>query len=118
LVFFVFQVPNPLALSMILCLYTPSLHATIVSPFAVGLQFRSRGYTCISDFVSQDCMITLHSSDLSQLDITFPQQLENGLLYSDPILMPTTVEHCSPPPPELRDCLPSSVNSNTSPAMV
>jgi hypothetical protein len=68
------------------------------------VQFRSRGYTCVSDFDSQDCMITLHSSDPSQPDITFPQHFRDGLLYSDPIIIPTTVEQ--------------SRASNTSPALV
>jgi hypothetical protein len=103
---------------MVFCLYTPSLPATIVSPFSLGLQLHSRGYTCVSNFDSCDCTVTLHSRDPAAPDISFPQRLLRGLLFSHPILFPSSLAHSASPPPELVPVLPFPPNSTTTPSVV
>jgi hypothetical protein len=77
-----------------------------VSPFSLGLQLGSRGYTCVSDFDSQVCSVTLHSRDSLVPDVLFPQRLLRGLLFSRPVLFPPTDKHAAPPPTELQQFLP------------
>jgi hypothetical protein len=96
----------PSGSTMVLCLYTPSLHATIVSPYSIGLQLGSRGYTCVSDFDSQACSVTLHSREPSVSDVSFPQRLLRGLLFSRPVLFPPADKHAASPPTELQQFLP------------
>jgi hypothetical protein len=42
------------------CLYTPSLPATIVSPYDVGVQYGCCGYSCTSSFDGINCIVCLH----------------------------------------------------------
>jgi hypothetical protein len=91
----------PSGSTLVHCLFTPSLPATIVSPFAIGLQFNSRGYTCVSDFPSHTCSVTLHSMSPTVPDLSFPQVLVRGLLFSHPVLFPTVDQHSMPPPTAL-----------------
>ena len=68
---------------MVKCYYTPSLPATIISPDAMGVQFRCRGYTSISNFDGTNCCVRLcHCRRVSE-DIVVP------LLY--------THNHCCHP---------------------
>jgi hypothetical protein len=101
----------PSGSTLVHCLYTPSLPATIVSPFAIGLQLRSRGYTCISDFPSRSCTVTLHSMSPSVPDVSFPQVLVRGLLFSLPVFFPSPDQHTMPPPSDLIAYTESSVST-------
>lgn len=92
---------DPSGHTMVFCLFTPSLPATIVSPFSIGLQFHARGYSCVSDFDSCHCSVTLHSRNPDTPDVSFPQRLLRGLLFSLPVLFPSDTDHKAPPPPTL-----------------
>jgi hypothetical protein len=79
---------DPSGHTFVYCLLTPSLPATIVSPFSVGLQYNARGYSCITNFDTRECSIVLCSRDPSVPNLSFPQHLHRGLLFSHPILYP------------------------------
>jgi hypothetical protein len=42
---------------LVRCLYTPTLPATIVSPFDLGIQYRCNGYSCESKFSGAECTV-------------------------------------------------------------
>ena len=75
---------------MVPCFLTPSLPATIISPDKVGRFFRCRGYTSISNFNGVGCQLRLHHCRRISEDITVPLVLDRGLLYSEPLIRPTT----------------------------
>ena len=83
---------------MVKCFHTPSLHATIVSPDAVGHQLGCRGYTSVSNFDGVDCQIRLHHCRRTSEDIVMALTLRRGLLYSDPLILPSSSEHSGPLP--------------------
>ena len=85
---------------MVHCYYTPSLEATIVSPDAAGRELQCRGYTSVSNFDGVGCSLTLHHCRRVSQDVEFPLTLVQGLLYTDPLIPPTTGdERCRPMPP-------------------
>jgi hypothetical protein len=94
--------------TFVYCLLTPSLPATIVSPFSVGLQYNARGYSCSTDFDTHECCVVLRSRDPSVPDLSFPQHLHCGLLFSRPINYPTEQQHDAIPPASLAATLPFS----------
>ena len=75
---------------MVQCYYTPTLPATILSPHAMGRQLHCRGYTSISNFDGTDCSLSLHHCRRVSEDVTFPLTLVRGLLYTPPLVAPTT----------------------------
>ena len=75
---------------MVRSYYTPTLPATILSPSAMGGQFHCRGYTSISNFDGNDCSLSLHHCRRVSEDVTFPLTLVRGLLYTLPLVAPTT----------------------------
>jgi hypothetical protein len=104
--------------SMVFCLYTPTILATIVSPYAIGLQYRARGYTCSSDFHTQVCAVTIYFHKHSGDDITFPLHSIRGLLCSEPLFFPNDIKHAEPSPPELWDRIPNITNPVNSPPYI
>jgi hypothetical protein len=84
------------------CLYTPTLPATIVSPHDAGIQYQCNGYSCASNFDGTDCSIRLHFQPASQQrDICFPLTLIRGLLFSKPVVLPTSSQHSAPVPSKI-----------------
>ena len=75
---------------MVRSYYTPTLPATILSPHAMGRQLHCRGYTSISNFDGTDCSLSLHHCRRVSEDVTFPLTLVRGLLYTPPLVAPTT----------------------------
>jgi hypothetical protein len=104
--------------SMVFSLYTPSIAATIVSPYALGLQYRARGYTVTSDFNTQVCAVTIHLHERTGDDIIFPMHSIRGMLYSEPLIFPNDIQHAEPSPPELWDRIPNITNPVTSPPYI
>jgi hypothetical protein len=104
--------------SMVFSLYTPSISATIVSPYALGLQYRARGYTVTSDFNTQVCAVTIHLHERTGDDIIFPLHPIRGMLYSEPLIFPNDIQHAEPSPPELWDRIPNITNPVTSPPYI
>jgi hypothetical protein len=87
---------------LIRCLYTPTLPATIVSPYDVGLQYNCSGYSCASHFDGTHCTVTLHCRSLDYGSaLCFPQILLRGLLFSEPILLPDQHQHTAPVPSDM-----------------
>jgi hypothetical protein len=88
---------------MVTCYLTPSLEATIVSPDAIGHEFQCRGYTSVSNFDGVGCSLTLRHCRYASQDARFPLLLVQGLLYTEPLLPPTTdAERTGPMPASLR----------------
>jgi hypothetical protein len=75
---------------MVKAFYTPSLPATIFSPDAMGRQFGCRGYVGVSNFDGQGCEFRLHHCRASPQDVVIDLTLIRGLLYTDPLIKPTT----------------------------
>jgi hypothetical protein len=95
-------IPTTTGSCFIRCLYTPTLPATIVSPFDAGIQHGCCGYSSASSFDGARCTVRLHFKPAdNKNDICFPQQLHRGLLFSDPIILPTVAQHSAPIPPDL-----------------
>jgi hypothetical protein len=72
------------------CYFTPTLPATILSPDSMGKQFGCRGYTSLSSFVGGECNVHLfHCKRISE-DVMVPLMLIRGLLYTRPLVLPST----------------------------
>jgi hypothetical protein len=85
---------------MVLCYYTPTLPAMIISPNDMGHQLSCHSYTSISNFDGIDCQLCLHHCNQVFEDVITPLTLNHGLMYSDPLIPPTTdTDHSSPMPP-------------------
>ena len=72
------------------CYYTPSMNATILSPDAARRQFECRGYTTVSNTVGGSCSVRLQHCRRVAQDVHFPAKLVRGLLFSEPLIKPTT----------------------------
>jgi hypothetical protein len=96
------------------CLYTPTLPATIVSPHDVGIQHQCTGYSCTSNFNGTECCICLHFSPKTQPDLCFPLTLIRGLLFSNPVELPTKSQHTAPVPQTIPNCTEKRTMTNTS----
>jgi hypothetical protein len=81
------------------CYYTPSIPATIVSPDAMGKQFACTGYTSVSQFYGGPCSVRLHHCKRVSEDATIPLLPIRGLLYTDPLIPPSTDTDRHGPPP-------------------
>jgi hypothetical protein len=87
---------------LVQCLYTPTLPATIVLPFDLGIQYRCNGYSCASKFSGSACTVRLHFCPTEhQDDLCFPQILHRGLLFSEPLLFPEPNQHSDPVPSDI-----------------
>jgi len=60
--------------------YTPSLPATILSPTSTASDLKCLGYSSFANLDGQNCCLTLHGSEDTK--ITFPLQLQHGLLFT------------------------------------
>jgi hypothetical protein len=95
-------IPTTTGSCFIRCLHTPTLPATIVSPFDAGIQHGCCGYSCASSFDGVHCTVRLHFAPAENKDdICFPQQLHRGLLFSDPAILPTVAQRSAPIPHDL-----------------
>ena len=95
------KVPSPTAPTgyiLVKTFHTPTLPTTIVSPYATGRQHHCHGYTTVTNFDGSNCSIRLRHSRRSAEDILLPVHLRQGLLYSSPLLIPSTSEHESSRP--------------------
>jgi hypothetical protein len=78
------------------------LPATIVSPFDAGIQHSCCGYSSASSFDGVRCTVRLHfAPGAATDDICFPQTLHRGLLFSDPVIVPTAAQHSASIPHDL-----------------
>ena len=72
--------------------YTPQIPATILSPDAMAKAFRCRAYQTYSDFVGDQTRLTLVSCNSEADNISIALQHKRGLLFTDPLLMPTDAD--------------------------
>ena len=72
--------------------YTPQIPATILSPDAMAKAFRCRAYQTYSDFVGDQTRLTLVSCNSEADNISIALQRKRGLLFTDPLLMPTDAD--------------------------
>jgi len=82
--------------------YTPSLPATILSPMSITSDLHSLGYSSFANLDGEHCCLHIHGSTGVQL--TFPLQLQHGLLFTQALHQPPSSScSCSvgsiPPPP-------------------
>jgi len=79
--------------------YTPSLPATILSPTSIASDLHFLGYSSFANLDGQHCCLRIHGSADAQL--TFPLQLQHGLLFTQALhqppphlaLVPSTLFH-------------------------
>jgi hypothetical protein len=76
------------------CYRTPTMPATILSSYAIGTQFKCRGYSIRNDFWGQACTVTFHHRLCQLQDISLTLSLRHGLLFTASFLSPTHAE-CS-----------------------
>ena len=69
--------------------FTPTLPATIISPYAMGHQFHCRTYSSYSSLVSSDSHLGLHHCRHVSEDIHIPLQMVHGLLFTQLLIPPT-----------------------------
>lgn len=81
--------------TLIPCYYTPTLPATIISPDAAGRSLHCQGYTSVSTFDGSLCNVTLRHCRRSAQDVVIPATLRRGLLFTDPLLLPSKAERTS-----------------------
>jgi hypothetical protein len=95
-------VPTTTGSCFIRCLHTPTLPATIVSPFDAGIQHGCCGYSSTSSFDGARCTVCLHfAPEVNTDNLCFPQNLHQGLLFSNPIILPSAAQHSAPIPRDL-----------------
>lgn len=78
--------------TLIPCYYTSTLPATIISPDDAGKALHCQGYTSVSTFDGSMCNVTLRHCRRTAQDVVIPASLRRGLLYTDPVIMPTKEE--------------------------
>jgi hypothetical protein len=84
------------------CYWTPSMPATILSPYAIGTQNACRGYSICNHFDGNGCTVTFHHRLRQSQDISMALTLRHGLLFTDPFRQPTHAERLAPyPTPKL-----------------
>jgi len=62
--------------------YTPSLPVTILLPASITSDAGCIGYTSFAKLDGHECCLTLHTASSTSDDITFPLQLQHGLLFT------------------------------------
>jgi hypothetical protein len=88
------------------CYWTPTMPATILSPYAIGTQFCCRGYSMHNDFWGLGCTVTFHHQLRQSQDITLYMSLLHGLLFTAPFTSPTQDERSAAiPGPKLHAVL-------------
>jgi len=78
--------------------YTKEIPATILSPYQLMKQLRFRA---ISTYVTDDhvgCSLRICHPQLTSNDILFPCDIVDGLMYTDPVIMPSRTERTEPLP--------------------
>jgi hypothetical protein len=75
---------------MVKCFYTPTLSTTIISLDAMTCAFGCCGYTSISNLDGRHCQLSLHHCRCILEDVVIPLTLVHGLLYTEPLLAPST----------------------------
>ncbi len=83
------------------CFYTPSLPVTIISPNAMGMAARCGGYSTYSNFLhtGTTSQLRLHHCRRHDEDIVIPLQRVRGLLFTEPLIRPTTGDDMIGPRP-------------------
>ncbi len=66
--------------------YTPSLPATILSPMSIASDLKCLGYSSFANLDGKNCCLTIHGHDGNK--ITFPLQLQHGLLFTQQLHRP------------------------------
>ena len=82
-----------------LCLYTPQIPATIVSPDRLGRTLSCTGYHTYSDFVNNVAILELTGCDSGIPELHIALQRIRGLLYTDSLIAPSPSEHSAIKPP-------------------
>jgi hypothetical protein len=92
------RVPTMTGDTLIPCYYTSTLPATIISPDATGRALHCQGYTSVSSFDGTSCNVTLRHCRRTAQDVAIPATLRRGLLFTDPVIMPSKSERTGPRP--------------------
>jgi hypothetical protein len=80
------------------CYWTPTMPATILSPYAIGTQFCSRGYSMHNDFQGLGCTVKFHHQLRWSQGIALSLSLRPGLLFTAPFTSPTHAERSAAVP--------------------
>jgi hypothetical protein len=78
------------------CYWTPSMPASILSPYAIGMQYGCHGYSIRNEFAGTGCTFTFHHHLCQSQDFSIALTLEHGLLFFD---LPSPAAHTATPVP-------------------
>jgi hypothetical protein len=87
---------------MVPSFYTPTLQATIISPDNMGQKLGCSGYLTMSNFDGTDCRITLRHCRRTNGDVDIDLIRVRGLLFSRPLIAPTTEAERTGPMPRTK----------------
>jgi hypothetical protein len=80
------------------CWHTPSLPATILSPYQICRDHKFLAFASVGLLDSNRAWVMLFREKHTNADVTISSHLRGGLLYSDPLIHPTAAQHADPLP--------------------
>ena len=75
------------------CYFTPEIPATIISPDAAAKSYHCQGYSTFSDLSNGSSTMQLVNCGSCDGSVSFHLSTIRGLLFTEPLVMPTAAEH-------------------------